>query len=159
MHHGDAPLLSVARCPGIRQGKYIHRLAPQRIPAILALEVQADRSAAAAEAAEGIDPRDGHRESCLSARDLRRVQSVRNGRVEITADTNGVATLRHDLDWIECWLLGNPTNTRASWSALLSSWCSSAFFKSSSCRARSSHRLAKSAMISRFSCVAIFSPL
>jgi hypothetical protein len=46
-------------------GRHVHRLAPQRIPALLALEIEIDRRAAAAKTTEGIDPRDGRRKSNL----------------------------------------------------------------------------------------------
>jgi hypothetical protein len=62
---GLKPSIPVARCPSERQSEHVHRLASQRVPALLALEVETDGTAAPDQATERIDPRDGRRESDL----------------------------------------------------------------------------------------------
>ena len=52
----------VARCFVERQTGYTHRLASQRVPAVLALEIQADRKTAFAQRPSATYQRDGRRQ-------------------------------------------------------------------------------------------------
>ena len=58
------------------KAEHVHRLAPQRVPAVLALEVQTDGTTAPAQEASRIDPRNGRRESDLGrGTDCQRIET------------------------------------------------------------------------------------